>query len=109
MSETKIYNLSRIEPKQLFKGAEVRFVHSEHMTVAYWQFESGILLPEHSHPHEQITNIMGGKFELCIDGTRYELGTGETAIIPANAKHSGRSITACYIIDIFHPVREDYR
>jgi hypothetical protein len=30
-------------------------------------------------------------------------------VIPPNAKHSGRGITACKVLDAFAPVRDDYR
>jgi len=29
-------------------------------------------------------------------------------LIPSDAKHSGKALTDCTIIDIFNPVREDY-
>ncbi len=109
MSEMMQYDLSRLETKQPVKGALVRFVHSDTMTMAYWQFEPGVDLPEHSHPHEQISNIMGGSFELTIDGKTLELEAGSVVVIPPNAGHSGRAKTGCYVIDVFHPVRDDYR
>jgi quercetin dioxygenase-like cupin family protein len=109
MSKMMHYDLSRLETKQPVKGALVRFVHSDNMTMAYWQFEPGVDLPEHSHPHEQISNIMGGSFELTIDGETLELEAGSVVIIPPNAVHSGRARTGCYVIDVFYPVREDYR
>ena len=109
MSKMVHYHLYKIETKQPFNGAQVRFVHSDNMTVAYWQFEPGASLPEHSHPHEQIANVMGGSFELTIEGEALNLQAGSVVVIPPNAVHSGRAITGCYVIDVFHPVREDYQ
>jgi len=52
---------------------------------------------------------LGSGFELTInDGTR-KLGPGTVAIIPSNARHSGKAVTDCRIIDAFYPIREDYR
>ena len=79
------------------------------MTIAHWHFEPGTDLPEHSHPHDQITNIIEGEFELTVDGEREILKSGHYRVISPNAVHSGRSITACRIIDVFSPVRDDYR
>jgi quercetin dioxygenase-like cupin family protein len=67
------------------------------------------LLPEHSHPHEQITNILSGEFELTVDGEPIRLHAGDYLVIAPDAVHSGRSITDCRILDVFCPVREDYR
>lgn len=101
--------VSEVAARELIPGTRVRFVHSDRMTVAYWHFDPGIGFPEHSHPHEQITNIIEGEFELTVDGEPEILKAGHYRVIPPEALHSGRSITACTIIDTFSPVREDYR
>ena len=98
-----------VEERVLIPGTRVRFVHSDRMTVAYWHFDPGIDLPVHSHPHEQICNVMEGEFELTVDGTPEIMTAGHYRVIPPDAVHSGHSITACKVIDIFTPVREDYR
>ena len=101
--------LTDITPKSLFPGFQVRFVHSEFMTFAHWTIEAGAVLPEHSHPHEQVANVISGEFELTIDGETARLGPGSVGVIPPNALHSGKAVTPCHIIDAFYPIREDYR
>ena len=103
-----VFELSEVPSRELLEGTEVRFVHSETMTVAYWRFEAGVPLPEHSHPHDQITNVIEGKFDLTVNGKTTRLEAGSVAIIPPHASHSGKAVTECRIIDVFHPVREDY-
>ena len=66
-------------------------------------------MPEHAHPHEQVSHVIEGEFELTIDGVKSVLRPGVVAVIPSNAKHSGTARTDCTIIDAFYPVREDYR
>jgi len=53
--------------------------------------------------------VNDGEFELTIDDRTQRLGPGMVAFIPPNAVHSGRAVTRCRIIDVFHPVRDDYR
>ena len=60
--------ISDLESRELLPGTEARFVHSDRMTVAEWRFDPNIDLPEHSHPHDQITTIIEGEFELTVDG-----------------------------------------
>ena len=108
-NQTSIIQLSQIASRELVPGATVRFVHSDHMTLAYWTFEAGTPLPEHTHPHEQVTNIITGTFELNIAGQVHRLEAGHVALIPPDARHSGRAVTACRVIDVFYPVRKDYR
>lgn len=97
------------DKKEFVPGARVCFVHSQNMTLAYWTFAPGALLPEHSHPHEQVSNIIEGEFDLMVDGKTERLGPGHVAVIPPNAVHSGKALTLCRVIDAFYPVREDYR
>ena len=98
-----------LEQRELIPGTAVRFVHSDRMTVAHWHFEPGIPLPEHSHPHEQITTVLEGEFELTVSGTPIRLSGGDYLVIDPDVVHSGRSISECRIIDVFSPVREDFR
>lgn len=34
---------------------------------------------------------------------------GMVAFIPGAVPHSARALTACEVLDVWHPVREDYR
>jgi quercetin dioxygenase-like cupin family protein len=101
--------LSDIEEREIVKGFRSRFVHSDLMTSAYWQIEAGSSLPDHSHPHEQVTTVIRGRFEMTVDGETHTIEAGTVVVIPSGAKHRGRALTDCFILDVFSPVREDYR
>jgi quercetin dioxygenase-like cupin family protein len=101
--------LSECPAKELLPGFSVKFVHSAHMTFAHWTVTAGSVLPVHSHPHEQVAHILEGTFELTIDGTSKLLDASTIGVIPPNAIHSGRAVTDCRILDVFYPIREDYR
>jgi quercetin dioxygenase-like cupin family protein len=79
------------------------------MSLAYLTIEAGAPLPEHTHPHEQVTNVIEGQLELTIAGETSVLTPGKVAVIPPNMPHSGRALTPCRAIDVFYPVREEYR
>jgi quercetin dioxygenase-like cupin family protein len=100
--------LEEIEEKEPVPGFHVRFVHSGSMTLAYWKVDAGAALPEHSHPHEQVYTLLEGRFELTVGGETRATEPGEVAVIPPGVPHGGRALTDCRIIDVFHPVREDY-
>jgi len=99
-------DLDRSEEVPGYLGA---FVHGENMTVTNWSVEAGATFPEHAHPHEQISIVVEGEFELTLDGETEVLEPGRIAVIPPETPHSGRAVTECEIIDVFSPVREDYR
>ncbi len=101
--------LSTIEAKEIVPGFSARFVHSDNITMAYWDIKAGSSLPDHSHPHEQIANVTEGEFKLNVDGESRVMTPGQVAVIPGNIPHSGTAITDCKIIDVFYPLREDYK
>ena len=98
-----------IDQKELLPGFKVRFVHTEKMTLAYWDIKAGSVLPEHNHHHEQVAaQVMEGQFELTLEGETKVMKPGDLAVIPSNVVHSGKAITDCKLLDVFCPVREDY-
>jgi quercetin dioxygenase-like cupin family protein len=101
-------NLDDLPEKSPFPGWRGKFIRSAGMTFVYWDVPAGTVLPEHSHPHEQVAHTFEGEFEIIVDGIRQLLRPGSVSIIPPNAVHSGRAITDCRILDVFCPVREDY-
>ena len=102
-------HLKDIEEKELVLGYHVKFVHSENMTSAYWRVDAGATLPLHSHPHEQVCNLIEGTFELMVGDEKRIVQPGDVAVIPGGVEHTGTAITKCRIIDVFYPVREDYQ
>ncbi len=101
--------LSSIQPKEIITGYEARFIHTPNMTFSYVTVKAGAALPEHSHPHEQVSHVLEGEFQLTLDGEPLRFGPGTVVVIPSNMKHAGLAITDCTILDVFTPVREDYR
>lgn len=70
-------------------------------------FEEGAEGYEHSHPHEQLTYCLRGRFAFTIEGETTIIGPGETIFIPGGAKHGARALEAGAILDTFTPLRND--
>jgi len=102
-------HLDDIPQRTIVPGCHVRFVHSDNMTFAYWNLDEGAVLPEHSHPHEQVCTVLEGDLELQVGEETRLLRRGEVAVIPGGAVHTAHAITVCFVLDAFYPVREDYR
>ena len=103
------YDLREMDAKEVMPGFAGKFVHSDNMTLATWEIPAGNELPEHHHPHEQVVYLLEGEFELTLEGEPHLLVPGEVLVIASNRPHSGRAITDCKILDVFQPVREEYR
>lgn len=62
----------------------------------------------HSHPHEQISYIVKGRFEFTIDNITEILEQGDSIYIPPNAEHSALALEEAIILDVFTPMREEF-
>ncbi len=102
-------SLENIETQEIIPGFFARLIHTEGVTVGYFTISAGSVLPEHKHIHKQISNVLKGEFEMTVDGETMILRPGNVAVIPSNMPHSGRAISDCVILDVFNPVREDYK
>lgn len=103
------YDLKNIPPKELAEGITGRYLHTDHNTIGYITVKKGAILPEHSHIHEQITQMVSGTFEMTIGGVSQTLEAGSIVVIPSNVTHSAVALSDCEIVDTFYPVREDYK
>lgn len=101
--------LSAIEPVELSPGYSARFIHTDHMTFSFLNVKAGSASPEHSHTQEQVAMLTEGEFELTIEGKPVRFGAGSVMVIPSGMRHSGLAITDCKLMDVFTPVREDFK
>jgi quercetin dioxygenase-like cupin family protein len=101
--------LSGLGEREIVPGFIGKFIHTDRMTVSLWKVTSGTRLPLHSHPHEQVTVVVRGRLEMNLAGSVKVLEPGIVASIPPDAEHSGCALCDCDVIDVFSPVREDYR
>ncbi len=103
------FEISELAEKQMLPGFTARMIHAGAMTISYWEVKAGSSLPDHSHPHEQITTILEGTFTMTVGGEKKTLQAGHVAVIPSHMPHSALSQTDCRVLDVFSPVREDYK
>jgi len=105
----KKINLAEEESREILPGYKGKFIHTDNMTLIYWHVQSGAPLKEHSHVHEQVVNVLEGEYELTVEGVSHQLKKGMVLVIPSHAKHSGIAKSDCHLLDVFYPVREDYK
>lgn len=67
------------------------------------------VVPVHSHPHEQIGYVSRGAIEFTIGDRVVILRAGDAYLIPGNVPHGCHALEDSLAIDIFSPVREDYK
>jgi quercetin dioxygenase-like cupin family protein len=102
-------HLDTIPSQEIMPGCHGKMVHGTQLTWAFWDIKLGAEVPMHHHPHEQIMHVVSGEFEFTLDGQTQIYGPGSVVHIASNRPHSGRALTPCRLMDVFSPVREEYR
>lgn len=102
-------HIDQVKKKKLIEGIIGQYVHGDSTTFGFVTIEAGSHLPLHHHPHEQITYMLEGKLKMQIGEKEVVLESGYVQVIPSNTPHSADALTACTLIDVFSPVRDDYR
>ena len=96
--------------RELFPGVEIHATSGEGLMLSLVDFEPGSVVPEHSHPHEQMGMMISGRAEFTVGGMTKVLGPGDMWRIPGHVPHKVRALDGPAVaLDVFHPVREDYR
>jgi quercetin dioxygenase-like cupin family protein len=101
--------LAAVKPREIMPGYHGKMIHTEHMTLAYWDVDEGASVPEHAHHNEQLMQVLEGIFEFTVGGVTNLYHPGDIVVIAPEVPHSGRAKTPCKLMDIFSPAREDYR
>lgn len=102
--------LASLPAKEIFNGTiRGHYAHLERSTVGEVFLEPNTVVPIHSHPHEQVTYVIEGRFQFTVGAHTTVLEPGMAALIPGDTPHGGTTLTACRVLDVFSPVRDDYR
>lgn len=94
---------------RIWEGIHGSLHHTGQLTCGHIDLAAGIELPEHFHVQEQWTHVISGELEFRIGEETMVLRSGMCACIPSNIPHAGKALTDCKVIDVFNPVREDFK
>jgi quercetin dioxygenase-like cupin family protein len=86
-------------------GWRGRYFDSPSMTFAHYEFDAGASIHEHSHPQEEVYEVIEGELELTISGVTQRLIPGVVGIVPPNALHSVKAISNGKLIVVEYPLR----
>jgi quercetin dioxygenase-like cupin family protein len=95
---------------KIFPGVEIRTSWCKHMMLSVVHLEAGAVVPDHSHPHEQMGIMISGRLQFTIGGHTRILSPGDIWRIPGGVVHRVVAIDGPAVaLDAFHPIREDYQ
>lgn len=86
----------------------LHFVVGQNIMLARVLLKKGCIVPEHSHPNEQVTFVSDGALKFWIDGKEIVVHAGEVLTIPPNMPHRAEALEDTIDFDVFNPPRADW-
>jgi quercetin dioxygenase-like cupin family protein len=94
----------------IFPGVEIETYAGTNLMLSVVRLEPESVVLDHSHPHEQMGILLEGQLEFTVGGVTRLLGPGDIWRIPGGVVHRVRALEKPAVaLDVFHPIREDYR
>jgi len=101
-------DVSNLKVIERLPGWHGRYFHSASITFAHYDFTRGSSIHEHSHPQEEVYEVVEGELEVTIDGASQIARPGLVAIVPSNARHFVKALTDGRAIIVDFPLRREF-
>lgn len=108
MAEKFVFG-STVPSQTVAEGAERKILaYSDTIMVVEMRFTAGAVGTPHTHPHEQVTYIISGRFRFTNDGETREVGAGDSLWFAPDTEHGTVCLEDGMLIDVFTPCRQDF-
>ena len=108
--EPKTTRAGAVEPIPIARGTWRRTLGwGERTLLSEVTLDQGGIVPLHTHPHEQIGYVVRGAIEFTIGTDKVVLRAGDAYVIPGSVPHACLAIEDSVAVDVFSPVREEYK
>ncbi len=105
----KHHKLNEIPEEHVNSLFSRRFFTGEKITMAFLTIRKGSVVPRHSHDSEQFSYCISGSLNFKIGDEELVLRAGELVEIPSNVPHEAFASEDFTGIDVFSPIRADWR
>jgi len=102
-------DVGSIRPQRIWDGIVGRTVHGDRVSFSVLELDAGAVVPEHSHPNEQVGVLLEGSVMFTIGDETRDVRPGATWCILADVPHSVVvGPDGALIVEVFSPVRDDW-
>ena len=110
MKEIQFFKKDDLKVKQVLKSSQLRAIDHDHVMMTLFDFgPDDQVMPNHHHPHEQISYILKGSVKMVVGGKSQVLKAGHGVVIPTDVDLEVTAVEKdSQVLDVFYPLREDY-
>jgi quercetin dioxygenase-like cupin family protein len=107
MMFVKIGNAESFSPEAGMKRQVL--AHSDELMLVRHLFEKDWVGARHSHPHHQLVYVVKGAIRVDVGGEMIDVHAGDSFVVDGGVEHQASALEESEVLDVFTPVREDYR
>jgi quercetin dioxygenase-like cupin family protein len=104
--EPFVWETEPIEPLNDRIGRQM--LNGDAMTLARITLAQGAVVPEHSHPNEQIATVLSGRLRFRLGGEERVVDAGSSVLIAGDVPHEVEALEDSVVLDAFAPRRDDW-
>ncbi|MCA9218855.1 MAG: cupin domain-containing protein [Planctomycetales bacterium] len=94
----------------IFPGVDIFTTAGEKMMLSFVEFAPHAVVEPHSHPHEQMGLLLEGELTFTIGDEEHVVKPGDMWRIPGGVQHKAvAGDQPVKALDVFYPIRDDYR
>jgi len=106
----RFWKPGEISPRELVPGVTAKIASGERIMFSLVTLEPNAVVPEHSHPHEQMGMMVSGTMRFSIAGETRTFSGNEIYLVPGGVLHKAvAGPGGAVALDVFSPPREEYR
>jgi quercetin dioxygenase-like cupin family protein len=96
--------------RMIFEHVKISTCAGDHMQFSIAEIAPHGVVPSHSHVNEQMGIMLSGKLKFTIADETKVMVPGDVYRIPGGVAHSVEALDEpVKILDVFYPIREEYR
>lgn len=105
-----IFDNKHIDYEEIAPGIKRKVLaHGGNLMTVEVHTQKGVVVPTHTHIHEQIGYIISGLYKGIIDKKECVLKPSDSYYVRPNQKHGLICLEEGMFLDIFTPQREDFK
>ena len=105
-----ILNRDDCSHHNIFPGVDIFTAAGDNVMLSLVEFEPNAVVERHQHPHEQMGLLLEGELTFTIGDETEVVRPGQMWRIPGGVEHKViAGPEPARALDVFQPIREDYR
>src|SRR5262249_54765997 len=94
----------------VFGTTRLRTFAGDHVQLSLADIPEGGVVDWHAHPNEQVGFMLSGRATFHIGDEVRTVGPGEFFFVPGGLRHKVEAVGGpAQALDVFYPIREEYR